>query len=81
MNNLDYLNLSTDLRRISQWLMEKQDDMVEIFMPKLMKKFGSDEKIKGKKTVKRWLEEIRDYKGGRERAAERALTLSAILLG
>jgi len=80
MTKLDYLNLSTDLRRISLWLMEGQDDMVAIFMPRILAKFGRDRAIRGKKAVADWLGEIGRYKEERHKAAEKSLTLSSILL-
>lgn len=80
MSREDYLNLSTDLRRISQWLTEGQDDMVEIFMPRLLIKFKNDDNVVGKKAVGKWLDEINNYRRHRGEAAERALTLSSILL-
>lgn len=80
MNKTDYLNLSTDLRRISQWIVEDQDDMVEIFMPRILARFGDDKRVEGKMSIGGWLGEIKKYKTEKKRAAECALTLSSILL-
>ncbi|MBI3283101.1 hypothetical protein HYZ70_03440 [Candidatus Curtissbacteria bacterium] len=80
MNRLDYLNLSTDLRRISQWLMDGQDDMVVIFMPRIRAKFGNDKLVVGKRSISKWLGEVERFQNERKRAAEMALTLSSILL-
>lgn len=81
MSKMDYLNLSTDLRRISLWIVREQDDMVAIFMPRLLAKFGDDARVEGKKPVSEWFKRIKNYKKNRLKAAELALTLSSILLG
>lgn len=79
MSNLDYLNLSTDLRRISVWIQEERISLAEPFIKICLRKFGGDRKIVGKKAVSEWLRRISAYKVRGWKSAEDALTLSVLL--
>lgn len=79
MSNLDYLNLSTDLRRISLWIQEGRVGLAEPFIEKSLLTFGKDRKIIGKKKIGEWLKRVADYKTRDWKSAEDALTLSVML--
>lgn len=79
MSNLDYLNLSTDLRRISLWIQEGRVGLAEPFIKSIMDKFGKDGRVMGKKRIGEWLGRVAAYKERGWRSAEDALTLSVML--
>ncbi len=79
MSNLEYLNLSTDLRRISVWLVEKRVKLAEPFIKKSLEAFGKNQKIVGKKKVGEWLRGIAAFRLRGWKSAEDALTLSVML--
>ena len=76
MSNLDYLNFSTDLRRIAIWLQDGDIGLAKKFIGLNKKKFGSDDREIGKKKISTWLDRV-GVMG--ERSAEDALTLSILL--
>lgn len=74
-------NLSVDLKRISAWIMQGRDGLVDSILVKDMKMYKDlDVKI-GRVELDKWLKMIKDRVGGKEQAAERALTASVILAG
>lgn len=79
MSNIDYLNLSTDLRRISVWLVTGRVSLAEQFLAKIMVNFGKEETVFGKKTLRIWLERIVNHAQYGWKSAEDALTLSILL--
>lgn len=80
MNN-DIANLSSDLKRISYWILDDRVDLVKRFLEIAKEKYKSiDEKIGGYNNIWEEIEKIENLEGGNERAAERALTASVILL-
>lgn len=79
MSNLDYLNLSTDLRRISLWIQEGRVGLAEPFIQKSLLIFGKDRKIVGKKEIGDWLYRIAEFEKRGWKSAEDALTLSILL--
>lgn len=77
----DRLNLSVDLKRVCAWLLQGSDDLVDSILVKDMKMYKDlDVKI-GRVELDKWLKMIKDRVGGKEQAAERALTASVILAG
>ncbi|HLE49925.1 MAG TPA: hypothetical protein VI791_02195 [Patescibacteria group bacterium] len=76
MSNLDYLNLSTDLRRIAVWLQDGDSALARKFIEIDKKKFGDDKREIGKKKISTWLDRV-GVLG--EKSAEDALTLSILL--
>lgn len=79
MSNLDYLNFSTDLRRIALWLADGDEPLAERFIEINKRKFGSDSKEFGKRKINEWLRRIDSYEERGWKSAEDALTLSVIL--
>ncbi len=79
MSNLDYLNFSTDMRRVAWWLSDDDESLAEKFITINKKKFGNDTTKFGRKGVDEWLRRIGDYKARGWKSAEDALTLSVLL--
>ncbi len=78
--NLDLLNLSTDLRRISYWLYQDRVELAKQFLKQAKKTYQNiNPKIGCYKNIWKEIEEISNLKGGLLRASERALTASLIL--
>lgn len=79
MNNLDYLNLSADMRRIAWWLQKGNTVLADDFLKLTVVKFGDDKsKIEGR-SLAEWLKGVADYKKRGWKSAEDALTLSVLL--
>ena len=78
--NYQLANLSTDLRRISYWIYEGKSDLVEKYFQKIEGKYQIDKAIGPFTDLGREIELIKSGKGGRVRSADRAGTLSSILL-
>lgn len=76
----DIANLSVDLRRISNWLQSGNFDLARKFLVRDIEHYGSLQIDVGKMRLKRMLEMMLDLDGGREKAAERAMTASIILM-
>lgn len=79
MSELDYLNLSTDLRRIALWLADGDEALAEKFIEINRKRFGDDTEEFGKKSVSEWIKRIGAYGDRGWKSAEDALTLSVML--
>lgn len=79
MSNLDYLNLSTDLRRISLWIQEGRIGLAEPFIKGSLFKFGKDGEMVGNKKIGEWLHRIAEFEKRGWKSAEDALTLSVML--
>jgi len=79
MRALDYLNLSTDLRRIALWMVDGDEDLAKKFVEINKKKFQRDESKIGKKKISVWMKRIGESQKMNWRSAEDALTLSVML--
>ncbi len=79
MSNLDYLNFSTDMKRVALWLSDGDESLAEKFITINKRKFGNDTRMFGKKMVNEWLGRIGAYKKRGWKSAEDALTLSILL--
>lgn len=79
MSDLDYLNLSTDLRRIALWLQEGRLGLADKFIAANLRRFSGDKEQVGKRKIGEWLMGVGEYKKARLKAAEDALTLSVLL--
>ncbi len=79
MSNKDYLNLSSDLRRIASWLQKGNTVLADDFIALSLKKFGDDDKKVENIKLSRWLTRVAEYKTRDWRSAEDALTLSVLL--
>ena len=78
--NYQLANLSTDLRRISYWSYYGKDDLVNKTIEKAEDIYKISKRQGPYKDI--WVEinKIKKQEGGRIRAADRATTLSLILL-
>ena len=75
----DKMDLSTDLRRVSLWIARDSDELANNILKRDLDRY-KDLKVKiGGVSIGKWLEMIIDRVGGREQAAERALTAAVIL--
>ena len=75
----DKMNLSTDLRRVSLWILSKSDELANNVLKRDIDMYKNlDIKI-GRVSIDNWLKIILDRVDGREKAAERALTAAVIL--
>lgn len=79
MNKRDYLNLSTDMRRIAWWLQKGDKVLADEFIAINKGKFGKDEKVIEGRKLSEWIKRIAEYEKRGWKAAEDALTLSVIL--
>ena len=79
MSNLDYLNFSTDLRRIASWLVDSDESLADKFIKINKMKFGKDRSVVGKRAIFEWLSRIEAYGVRGWKSAEDALTLSVLL--
>lgn len=79
MSNLDYLNLSVDMRRIAWWLQKGNIVLADDFLGLTKKKFGDDEKLIEGRKLSEWMKRIADYENRGWKSAEDALTLSILL--
>lgn len=79
MSNLDYLNLSVDMRRVAWWLQKGNTVLVDDFLVLTKKKFGDDERLVEGRKLSEWMKRIEDYKSRGWKSAEDALTLSILL--
>lgn len=75
----DKIDLATDLRRISMWMIKKNDLLVDQFINRDIKMYGRMNFKIGTIKIVEWLQLILDRANGREKAAERALTAAVIL--
>ena len=75
----DKIDLATDLRRISMWMIKKNDLLVDQFLKRDLAMYGDMNVKIGKTKIGEWLQLILDRANGREKAAERALTAAVIL--
>lgn len=79
--NRDLLNLSTDLRRISDWIIAGDLDLARKFLTICKEKYiNIPENIGSYKNIWQEIEKIEKLEGGKDKAAERASTASIILL-
>lgn len=79
MSALDYLNLSTDLRRIALWMVDGDEVLAKKFIEMNRRKFREDESKIGKKRISVWMKRIGDFQKMDWKSAEDALTLSILL--
>lgn len=80
MNN-DLANFSTDLLRISYWIYYKNDSLAKNFLEICRKNYGNiNSKVGNYQNVWEEINKISDFENNRMQTAERALTLSRILL-
>ena len=75
----DKLNLSVDLRRVCSWILKERDDLVDKMLDRDIKLYSDKNYKVGNYRIDEWLVMIKNRMGGREQAAERALTASVIL--
>ena len=78
--NVQLANLSTDLRRVSNWIYEGKRGFVKEYLAKIEKKYKIFEKVGPFEDVWEVMNKIKQGKGGRIRSADRATTLASILL-
>jgi len=78
--NYQLANLSTDLRRISNWIYEGKREFVKDYISKIEGKYQIDGPVGPFDDVWREIELIKVGNEGRIRSADRAGTLSSILL-
>ena len=77
----DLLNLSTDLRRISDWIVNGDIDIAQKFINICREKYSDiPQKIGSYKNIWKEIDKIEKLEGGKDKAAERASTASVILL-
>jgi|GEM_PF-2158054 len=78
--NTTLANLSTDLRRISYWIYNGNDKLAAKFLDDIKTRYKIKKKIGVYNNI--WLEikKVRDYEGGKIMAADRAATLSSVIL-
>ena len=80
MNNL-LANFSTDLLRVSYWIYYQNDSLVVRFLVFCRKTYSTlNPKIGCFPNIWEEIDKISDFKNNRLQAAERALTLSRIML-
>ncbi len=73
------MDLATDLRRVSLWIVRGSDELANKILEDDLERY-EDLKIKiGKVSIGEWLRMILDRVGGKDKSAERALTASVIL--
>ena len=77
----DKQNLSADLMRIGEWIYRSEDDLANRFLIRDQQLYDELKVKIGKWSLNHWLKLIENRIGGREQAAERALTAAAILAG
>lgn len=79
--NIDLANFSTDLRRISYWIIEKDFEMAKKFLHLSKEKYKNvPTKIGCYKNIWTEISKIENMTTNREKASERAMTASVILL-
>ena len=78
--NYQLANLSTDLRRVSNWIYEGKSDFVKKYLSKIESKYKIDTPVGPFENIWNEIELIKSEKGGRVQTADRAGTLSSILL-
>ncbi|KKR28266.1 MAG: hypothetical protein UT61_C0053G0002 [Candidatus Woesebacteria bacterium GW2011_GWA1_39_8] len=78
--NIQLANLSTDLRRISNWLYEGKIGFVNNYIVKIRDKYQIDNPVGPYDDVWKEIALIAQGHEGRLRSADRATTLSSILL-
>lgn len=77
----DLANFAADLRRIAYWIHGEQNKLAKIMLKKTRELYEDvDPKISCYKNIWSEIEKIERLEGGKNRAAERALTASVILL-
>jgi hypothetical protein len=79
LQQLKYLRLSADMRRVAWWLQIGNRDLANRFIDSNWQNFGEDKKMVWRKNLSLWLDLIKRRDGGEMGAAERALTLSLLL--
>lgn len=80
MNN-QIARLSTDLRRVSYFILDDEINLARKFIEKNLSHLDNIEISIGKHTLVETLKLIKNLEGGKEKAAERAMTASIILTG
>lgn len=79
--NSDLANFSTDLLRISYWIFHNQDSMVKNFLSFCRRNYQNiNPKIGCYSNIWEEIDKISGFETNRMQAAERALTLSRIIL-
>lgn len=78
--NVQMANLSTDLRRISNWIYEGKQDLVKDNIKRLKEKYADVSSVGIYKNIWDEIEKIKENKEGNIRSADRATTLGSILL-
>ncbi len=78
--NIQLANLSTDLRRLSNWIYEGKYKTAKSFIAKIKHKYKIENPVGIYKDVWKEIEIIGKNKEGRVRSADRAATLGSILL-
>lgn len=79
MKPLDYMNLSTDLRRIAVWLVDGDEKLAKKFIDINRRKFELDRSLFGKRELSVWIGRIEEVDIRGWQSAEDALTLSVLL--
>ena len=79
MSDLDYLNFSTDLKRIALWLADGDEPLAEKFIEINKRKFGEDTNELGRRKISEWLNRISAFRERGWKSAEDALTLSILV--
>jgi len=78
--NYQLASLSTDLRRISNWIYAGNNDLAKNYAAVIENKYKNIKSVGIYKNVWQEIKIITDLKDGRERSADRATTLGSILL-
>lgn len=78
--NLQLANLSTDLRRISNWIYQGKIDLVQENITRIKSKYVDISEVGIYKNIWSEIEKISKNKEGNVRSADRATTLGSILL-
>jgi len=78
--NIQLANLSTDLRRISNWIYEGKNDLVIEYISKFKEKYEVNKSVGVYKDIWQEIEIIKTVRDGRIKSADRATTLSSVLL-
>jgi hypothetical protein len=78
--NMQIANLSTDMRRISNWIYEGKNNFVSEYMSKLKEKYRINKSVGVYEDIWQEIEIIKTSRDGRIKSADRATTLASILL-
>ena len=78
--NRKLANMSTDFRRISYWIYQGKDDLASRMIARAKKTYKINSPVGPYKDVWKEVDSVKNLTGGRLVAADRASTISSILL-